>query len=235
MKKLLILAIACMIAGTLSAQVTLGVRGGMNLANFVGSEVVEWGFANTDPTAQIKFHLGAYAAYFLTEDISIQPGIFYSAKGPKYEGTTEVFDFNTGQSRMEPIVYKKRLGYIDIPILVYYHLNENISVFAGPQVSFLLSAKVKNDASAEVLNDLGLEEEEDVKDSYRTVDLGFPVGVAYDLGNRFNVQVNYDFGLLNIAKGYDIDGGAGEDNYFKVRNGVLKVSVGFLLHELNVN
>ncbi len=231
MKKQTLLILMLMCSYAAFSQLTLGVRGGINYANFTGSEVKEWGFANVNPTAQIKFHLGGYLDYVLTDQISIQPGIFYSAKGPKYDGTTEVYDFNTGESMMASIVYKKRLGYIDIPILVHFHINESFSVFAGPQVSFLVSAKVKNEATTEVLDMLGLEENEDVKDSYRGVDLGLPIGVAYDFGNGFNLQLNYDIGLIKIAKGYDYDGGNGDNKYFDVKNGVVKLSLGYVLFE----
>jgi len=229
MKKLLL--IFFLLAPVLAySQLRLGIRGGVNLATFNGSEVVEWGAANVDPTAQVKFHLGVYADYFIVENISIQPGLFYSAKGPNYEGETEIYN-NMGEFMMEDITYKKRLGYLDIPILVHFHINENLSVFAGPQFSFLISAKVKNDAAQEVLNALGLEEDEDVKDSYRGFDLGFPIGLGYELTNGFNVQLNYDLGLINIAKGYDYDGGDGGDRYFNVKNGVVKLSVGFVIRD----
>ena len=229
-KSALVIFLMCTTFAAFS-QITIGVRGGLNYANFTGSEVKEWGFANVDPTGQIKFHLGGYVDYILTDQISLQGGLFYSAKGPKYDGTIEVYDFNSGESMMAPIIFKKRLGYIDVPILVHFHLTESISVFAGPQISFLISAKVKNDASAEVLEMLGVDEIEDVKDDYRGIDLGLPIGVAYNLGNGFNIQLNYDIGLIKIAKGYDYDGGNGNDRYFNVKNGVVKLSIGYVLRE----
>ena len=230
MKKILILFFL-LIPTVIFAQFRIGVRGGVNLATFSGSEVVEWGAAGVDPTMLIKFHLGAYLDYYITDNISIQPGLFYSAKGPKYEGQTEIYDINTGDFSMVDITYIKRLGYIDIPVLVRYHFNESISVFIGPQFSFLLSAKVRNDASQQVLDELGLEKDEDVKDSYRGFDLGLPFGVTYEFTNGLNVQLGYDLGLLNIAKGYDFNGGDGGDRYYNVKNSVVKLSIGFVIRD----
>ena len=229
MKKLLLTCLM-MIPVLVYAQLRIGVRGGLNLANFNGSEVVEWGAANADPTAQIKFHLGVYADYYILENISIQPGLFYSAKGPKYQGEIEIYN-NMGEFMMEDITYKKRLGYLDIPIVVHYHINENLSVFAGPQFSFLIRAKIKNDASREVLDALGLEEDQDAKDFYRGFDIALPVGVAYELTSGINIQLNYDIGLINIAKGYDYDGGEGGDKYFNVKNGVVQLSIGYVIRD----
>ncbi|MCA6075515.1 porin family protein [Fulvivirga sedimenti] len=230
MKRIILLTIV--LAPILAfSQFRIGARLGPSLANFTGSEVKEWGEANVDPTAQIKFHLGLYLDYYLLDNLSIQPGIFYSAKGPKYEGQTEIYDFQTNEIMMADITYKKKLGYIDIPVLVHFHINGSISVFAGPQFSFLLSAKVKNDATQEVLDALGLEEDEDVKDFYRGFDLALPIGVAYELANGINLQLGYDIGLIDIAKGYDYDGGDGNDKYYKVKNGVLKLSVGYVIKD----
>lgn len=229
MKKILLL-LFCLTPAVIFAQFRVGVRLGGNLANFTGSEVKQWGAANVDPTPMIKFHLGVYADYYILENLSIQPGLFYSAKGPKYEGETEIYDMD-GNFNMADITYVKRLGYIDIPILFHYHINESLSVFIGPQFSFLLSAKVKNDADQEVLNALGLDDEEDVKDSYRGFDLGLPLGLAYELASGLNIQLGYDIGLLNIAKGYDYDGGDGGNRYYNVKNGVVKLSIGYVIRD----
>ncbi len=98
----------------------LGIKAGMNYANFEGSTL------QTD--AITSYHAGLVGEITLIKALSIQPEILYSTQGASYENAVEEF--------------KEELGYVSVPILAKIHLGKSLSVDIGPQFSYLLSKKV---------------------------------------------------------------------------------------------
>ena len=84
----------------------------------------------------------------------------------------------------------ENLGYINLPILAKYK-SEGFSVFAGPQVSYLLSAKSKSSQDNQTVDD---------KDEYKPVEVSGVLGVGYTLSNGFGVDARYQLGLTNLIK-----------------------------------
>lgn len=85
-----------------------------------------------------------------------------------------------------------------------YYVVKGLSLEAGPQLGFLLSAK---------------NESTNVKDSFKTFDFGVNLGLGYKLNNGLNFGARYNLGLTNIN---DSEGSSGKN-----RNGVIQVSVGY--------
>lgn len=92
----------------------------------------------------------------------------------------------------------------------------NLSLEAGPQLGILVSAKEKYE---ENMGGVITSSDEDVKDSFKSIDFGFNVGAGYDFTEHFGAGVRYNIGLSNIAD-------AGESD-FKLNNSVLSLSVGY--------
>lgn len=112
----------------------IGVKAGLNYANFTGTEI------QTD--AITSYHAGLIAEIKLLDKFAIQPELLYSTQGATYKDAGEEF--------------KNELGYIAIPVLAKIYLGESFSLELGPQASFLLSEK--NDVDIEDSNtfDFGL-------------------------------------------------------------------------------
>ncbi len=106
----------------LNAQVKLGLKGGVNLANVVGDDV-----ENSD--LRIGFHAGALVQVPVIGGFMVQPEAVFSSQGWKSEESGEEA--------------KAILSYVNIPVLAKYRTNSGFFVEAGPQVGFLLSAKAK--------------------------------------------------------------------------------------------
>ncbi|AXG75155.1 PorT family protein [Flavobacterium arcticum] len=185
MKKLLLSAAAVMAFSfaTQAQEVKFGAKAGLNIADFGGD-------AETDGS-RTGLHVGAIAEIKLTETFSVQPELLYSMQGAK--------------GKELGVEYDLKFDYINIPIMAKYYLMEGLSIEAGPQVGFLMSAKA---------------EDEDVKDGYKGVDFALNGGVAYDLPMGVFFQARYSAGLNNI---YD---GEGSDDY-KTTNNVISLSVGY--------
>ncbi|RZJ50008.1 MAG: PorT family protein, partial [Flavobacterium sp.] len=97
------------------------------------------------------------------------------------------------------------LSYLNVPIMAKYYVIEKLSLEAGPQIGFLLSAKNQVD---------------DLKDSFKSVDFGLNLGASYDITEHFFAGVRYNIGLSNIA---DVP----DESDYKTNNSVVSVSVGY--------
>ncbi len=186
MKKILLSAVAIAVFG-FSAQaqdINFGIKAGANFANFGGDA--------EETSMKTGFHAGAVVEFKLSEQFSIQPELVYSMQGCKAE--------NLLGDEIE-----NKLDYLNLPIMAKYYLMEGLSLHAGPQVGFLMSAKL---------------EDEDVKDSYESIDFALNGGAEYELPMGVFFQARYSAGLANINASEDADD-------FKLTNNVISVSIGY--------
>jgi hypothetical protein len=118
MKKI-ILSLAIVAFSTAAfAQLSGGIRAGVNLSDNTGDGV------EADMKAGLQ--LGVYLVGNLSDKIALQPELVYSSFGSKSDGG----DF--------------KLGYISIPILLRYNFNDMVNVHVGPQFGILSSAKFED-------------------------------------------------------------------------------------------
>lgn len=179
--------VAFFAAGAAAQGISGGLKAGINLANLTGDDV-------EDTDMKIGYHVGGYAKISLTDAFSVQPELLFNAIGAK---DSEV-DGN----------YK--LNYLTVPVMLGYSFGK-ISIQAGPQVGFLMSAKYKVDVN-------GDSEEADIKESLKGTDFGVNVGLGADFG-KINAAARYCIGLSNIVDADDVD----------VKNGVIQLSLGYKL------
>ena len=179
-----------------NAQETkFGVKAGVNLHTLTGD--VE------DQSSKIGFQAGAFAEFKLSDKFAIQPELLYSTQGTKFEEGDDEIKYN--------------LSYLNIPVMAKYYVAEKFSLEAGPQIGFLLSAKGKYDF---VEDGVSVSGDEDIKDSFESIDFGLNFGAGYDFTENLSAGLRYNLGLSNIAKTED-----GNDS--KVKNGVFSLSVGY--------
>jgi hypothetical protein len=140
MKKYIFIAIALLFltTNTQAQLLKLGVKAGLNYANFSGTDI------QTD--AITSYHAGLIAEIKLLDKFAIQPELLYTTQGASYKvGINEI---------------KNELGYIAIPVLAKIYLSKSFSLELGPQASFLLSEKnnfdVKDANTFDFAVDLGL-------------------------------------------------------------------------------
>lgn len=119
-KKTILLAGFVLMLGVLqaNAQVTFGVKGGLNVATFIGEDVGDY----YDMLPML--HIGGVVEKHFSEKFSIESGLLLSGKGAK-----------NGE-------YDTRLGYLDIPINAIYRFGGGEKAkmygFAGPYFGILL-------------------------------------------------------------------------------------------------
>jgi hypothetical protein len=165
--------------------IVFGIKGGLNVSNFIGDV--------KDNTFRTSVHVGIFSEIMISEKFSLQPEVLYSGQG--YSGQTD------------PGFSRSKYDYVNIPVLGKIYVAERISVEAGPQIGFLLSAKRKTE-----LDKVNIPNQ-------KTVDLGLNIGLAYDLKNKIFFQTRYNIGLSNINSGDNA-------NAEKYTNSVIQFSVG---------
>ena len=194
MKKLLIFtAIALFGFTNVNAQdVNFGAKAGVNFASITGDDIGEL-------DSKTSFHVGVVAEIVISEKFSFQPELLYSAQGATLSGFDVDVDLN--------------LDYLNLPLMAKFYVGEGFSLEAGPQVGYLLSAKVK-------ASGVGESEEEDIKDVVKGIDFGVNFGIGYKLDIGLNFGARYNLGLSN-----DNDDPESPDDSYK--NSVIQVSVGY--------
>jgi len=148
----------------------------------------------TDNKMKTAFHAGVYSEVFFDYFLMMQAELLLS-----YQGHAPASDFDNTLN----------LWYINLPIMARYNIGYNLNVHAGFQLGLLLSAKSK-------FTDTTF----DVKDQFKGIDFGLPLGVGYDLMDRkISLTARYIIPISNISK----------DSAFKRNNQVFQLSVGIML------
>ncbi len=202
------------------------------LSLIIAFVAISLGVSNAqDIKLRTSFHLGAMAEFKMNDKIAIQPELLYSAQGAKFENFSyKIVKMQGISSELEGNGTFK-LNYINIPVMVKYYVMEGLSLEAGPQIGFLVSAKQSFDNLKQVASGQGVSvevnvpssvEDLDVKKDFSTFDLGFNLGASYTLDFGLNVGLRYNLGLTNIlskSKSEEEDGTS--------KNGVFQLSVGY--------
>ena len=181
MKKILLLAVVTVLGFTnVNAQeIKFGAKGGLNFASISGD--------NTKGIDVVtSFNFGVLSEIPISDKFSFQPELMYSGQGYSFNDNTIA------------------LSYLNIPLMGKYYLTKGLSIEAGPQIGFLLSAK---------------NEKTDVKDSFNTFDFGVNFGLGYKLDNGLNFGARYNLGLTDIN---DLEGSSSKN-----KNGVFQISIGY--------
>lgn len=165
-----------------------GIKAGLNLAKFTGADKPD------DSKMYLGFTAGGFITYAFTDLFAVQPELLFSMKGNKID--------------VAGVTGKTKLNYIEVPVLFKVLLsgggNFKPNFYAGPEVSFLLSAKQEMDPEPPGFV-------EDIKDNIKSTDFGLIGGVGFDylLGtgsNKVTVDIRYDVGFSKLDdSGSDLD------------------------------
>jgi opacity protein-like surface antigen len=206
MKKNILLAIAIFTVGFANAQkAEFGIKGGLNSSDFSGDT------GRVDFKSRVGFNVGAFVAIKLSEKITLQPEILYSTQGAKNSNVTMIImiDILTNAD------VKVNLSYINFPVMIKYYVADKFNLEVGPQIGFLTSAESSTyyDVSSQAVD-------EDIKDSFESVDFGLNFGAGYDFTKNISAGIRYNLGLANISKTQSVDNS-------KIHNNVFSLSLGY--------
>ena len=208
MKKMVFAALAVLVFGFANAQdevkatseVKFGAKGGINLANIVGDDA-------GDANMFVGFNAGFFVEIPVTDKLTIQPEILYSAQGSKSEGPLNI------EGDIYDVKATLKMNYINVPVMFKYQVADKFSLEAGPYIGFLVSAKVKAEVSG-----FG-SATEDAKDLFKSTDFGLGLGMNYEFSDVIFANARYQAGLTEIG-----DSEAGGNS---VKNSVFQIGLGF--------
>lgn len=188
-----------------------GIKGGLNASQFyVDQPNVE------DENMKIGFNFGIFTKVPITSFLALQTEALYTNVGSKvtYGGSDleNLFGIESGEVRFN-------LNYIQVPIALAVNLGP-LNIHAGPYVSYLLSANVRDWNASELS---GTTVEELQTSDFNRMDYGVVVGVGFDV-QQFTIGARYNHGLREVGN----SGIAGNlTNNSKNSVGQIYIGIGF--------
>lgn len=177
----------------------------------IGSNLTTLGVLNLngkkyDYAYKLGFTAGVFSEIPLMNKLKLIPELNYSQKGGDAKADTSGFPLNIEQ----------RLIYIDVPIALSYTVTPNLSVFAGPQVSFIYSQKTTN--TTQIFGVPVVETNTDTKKIAKAIP-GAVIGMSLNLSN-INLSGRYMSDLSKGSKDKD-------PRFTDVRNSGFALTVGY--------
>lgn len=204
--------IACLLLLFVAFQVNAQVfhfipKIGLNFANMT----------NMEGSMKPGLNIGVAGEVMMTDNFAIEPGVFYSMQGTK------------GDVGSSTVKYKN--DYLNIPILFKGYVYEGFNLFAGPQLGFKVSSKLKaSESGTSVSTDVA-------SDWFKTFDFSIAIGAGYQSPMGLIFSLSYNIGLTNVLdkdniasfinKTSGVSGISASDLDGKSRNGVLQFNVGW--------
>ena len=173
MKKTFLLFFAVLALTASQAQnsnITFGLKAGANFSSWSGDD-------SGDAEMKTGFHAGATVNIPFGGTWAVNPEIYFSAEGAKFEGG------------------KLNSNYIRIPVLFQYANPSGFYAETGPSLGLLMTAEAKEDGVEDV----------DMKDFFKKTDFSWAVGLGYRMKNGFGFGARYNLGLSSIADEGDAD------------------------------
>jgi hypothetical protein len=187
-KNILLAGAAIMLSSTSFAQVSYGIKAGVNL-NKTNYENFPADFKQKN---YLSYFITGYAEFGLANNFALQPGVSLQGKGDKYT--------KDGETAATWDVMS-----VEVPVNLLYYIptGESGSVFlgAGPYVGFNIAGKNKVESIGTPY--FGTIGESDIKFSgnektQNLVDAGANFLLGYKLANGFLINAEYGLGITDL-------------------------------------
>jgi len=166
----LLLAGFCLLSFVVSAQPRPAIKAGLNYG----------GLSGYDGGKKTGIHAGFSMQWTVNKKWTVQPELLYSSTGQQYSA-----------EEAEVLVTKTLpVSYAGLPVMVQYHSGSKFYLEAGPQLSFLLTAKDKGSAA----------DKADVRRNLSNTQFGLNLGTGMQISSRTGFYVRYSFGPLSTGR-----------------------------------
>lgn len=229
-KFLLVLAIMVAMSFSVRAQnedtnpVQFGIRGGVNLSNFGGSDIkVDNNTKLNDKTALVGYMAGLTVDYRLATNLYLQSGLDLTTKGAKYSSNIAGANISLKSTPM----------YLQLPV----HLAVKLPLDAGCKLvlgaggfaSYGIGGKVKGEGTIGSISIKGNDSDFFTANTFKRFDYGVGINAGVEIG-VLTLGAGYDLGLANIAQNSLKIGSvtiSNDKNTVRTQNGYLAVGVRF--------
>ncbi len=148
-----------------------------------------------EPRKRTGFYIGAGADIPLGDMVSIEPGLVYTQRGYGLKGNLTI-----NQLKIEALNARatSQMHYIDVPVLIKVKPAGGLTIFAGPQISYL----IKNNLQADValLGFSLINTDLDITNQFNRFDVGLTGGIGYEFEGGFGIAASYEKGFNRLDK-----------------------------------
>ncbi|TLX72995.1 PorT family protein [Labilibacter sediminis] len=155
-----------------------GLVGGFNITKARLTNLPEDGRHIEEYSPMVSYNFNGYIGYKSGGliGISVEPGFIQKGGGHK-------FYLDNGEENV-----RIQLNYLQLPVLVDFYVGKNLSLFVGPEFSYLLNAGTNDD-----LVDISVFYDKDFE-------LSGVVGVSYNVHKNFDIGSRYSRGFSYTSK-----------------------------------
>lgn len=204
MKKNILLLLFTLLTGSVFSQFSFGPK--------IGYNSTKLSLDRSDISSELKnnFQFGLFLR--IGTKIYVQPEVNWVSQGSIFK-TSEDFSFS---SKFEQEV---KLNTIQVPFMVGAKVIDlkmfNLRIFGGPTASFITKVKIDNKLATgiEPITAADLED----------LIWSFQVGAGFDI-TKLTFDIRYNFGINNVMKTVEIDGGPVE---FSSKTNGFNVTIGW--------
>jgi hypothetical protein len=202
-----------------TAQVRLGVKGGLNLTD-MNYEARDQTNGHPDANSLASIHAGLIVDVPIVEGFSFQPGAMISGKGSKVEYSGSLGTFT---QKINP-------WYVEVPANFLFKpaigTHTRLYLGLGPYVALAVGGKSSSNASTSVgsfYTDHSLKFGNDSDDDLKQTDVGGNLLAGFEFGNGLILGAQYGLSFTNNAP-------EGNNDAPKIlRHRAVSISVGYFL------
>jgi len=160
-----------------------GVRPGVNMADLTAKNLPS-GSAYTEAESKTSVVGGFFANIPLSGMLRFQPEVDFSSQGGKLQGPS---------GTTSAMTFEQDLHYINVPLNFQLMTTKGFFVQTGPQVGYLIDAKVKSTSSSNTSDDIGN------LSNFDKIDFSWTGGVGYLSRIGLGIDLRYNIGIANIV------------------------------------
>ena len=185
-KHLLVIALAIFGLTANAQEFSFGAKAGVNFSDLYSSDLPVEDLTET----KTGIHLGIVSEYMLNDQFGLQAELLYSQQGTKtyYQEIDQPGPINGQPIPGRRLEIKSNYDYLNLPVMAKFYFYDGFHAMAGPQLSYLISAKDKYP-----------DEDVDVKEEIDSFDFGLNGGLGYKFDFGLSLNANYYLGLNNIS------------------------------------
>jgi hypothetical protein len=157
------------------AQVSFGVKGGLNLSNIAIKNSMEDFLNEENVKSSVGFHGGVYVQVHLSDKLLLIPELQYTKRGYTYNENNPL-----PKSRVN-------LNYLELPVLLSYSPIEWLGIELGPNAAYIVSATIKANGSSR-----------SVSEAYDKIDFSIAGGVRIKINEKISAIGRYNYGLTTV-------------------------------------
>jgi hypothetical protein len=156
------------------------------------------------------FYIGGGIELPVGETFSVEPGLIYTQRGYGLKGnlTINALKIDALNARAT-----SQMHYIDMPVMLKVKPAGGFTIFAGPQVSYLVHNNLRADVN--ILGFSLLNTDLDITEQFNRLDVGVTGGIGYESESGIGINAAFERGFNRLDKNQN----------FKVFNQGIKVGL----------